>query len=340
MREEKLTPELLKRFLEGQATEEERLLVETWYQETNFTESEGTPFNQEAHLLRIREKINTTTGEFLDLDSSPMPVRLWRQAQRYVAVALILLIGGLGLYYVSELSQPTTSSIASLVIKNSEKKVAKHTLPDGTSIWLNPEASLSYYPESFMGDHRNVTLEGEAFFDVSKDASRPFIINSKEIVIKVLGTSFNVRAISGQENYAVSVVSGKVEVASVKEADKNVTLLAEEEAVFEVATGSLLTSRIPDKNQPNAPWQPVSLAFEDTPLKDVAQQLEKRFGITVQLAHEGLNKCLVTANFDQNRLSEVLETITQMLGATYEINASVVTISGEGCTNPGPGTHQ
>ena len=140
---------------------------------------------------------------------------------------------------------------------------------------LNARSTIRY-PEEFVGDNRTVFLEGEGFFDVVRNEHKPFIINSEDIKIQVLGTSFNVRAFKDEKVIKVSVLSGVVKVGK----SEGVSLLLEPSAmaIYDKKNNELEKTKF-DRTK-ELGWKDGVLFFDDEPLHEVFKKLEDWFGVT------------------------------------------------------------
>ncbi len=274
----------------------------------------------------------------VDVTTAPTVIRpLWhRQWGWAAAAASVLLILGIGLWprltAPDRINKTAVQFSASLNIINQTKQVLAQRLPDGTVVWMTPGAQLTY-PRQFATRSRTVQFTGEGFFEVTKDAARPFIIHSGQLKTQVLGTSFNVKANAGSDTYAVSVVTGKVSVsAPMKNGTlKTVLLQPQQRAVFELNTQQLATTSVPVKATKQEVWQPASLSFDDATLDEVAKRLAHTFNADVTLANPALANCRLTVDFNQQRLAEILEQINKLLNTQYSLNGSRVVLTGEGC---------
>ncbi|TDE10505.1 FecR family protein [Dyadobacter psychrotolerans] len=332
MHNSQVDPELLRKYLQGKCNPQESFLVEQWYAAINKESASDEPFDQQAHLKSIQEKIGLKIDSGDDSDEKIK--KFWPKLTRYATAAFIVLVCGVSFYlYRSGGLKTMPLNNALTTIANTHKQVKKHFLPDGSVVWLNPNAVLSYSPEAFSATSREVNIQGEAFLDVTKDASRPFLVRTAGLLVRVLGTSFNVKANDRQKHYEVSVVSGKVQVSTAAEMEpkKYVMLLPTQKAVFQLNTGVMTATQLGYAEQKAETWQPVSLTFEDENLGEVIKRLQTKFGISIRLADKDLNNCFLKATFENNRLSEILETTTQMLNASYEMEGDSIVIYGEGC---------
>jgi len=247
------------------------------------------------------------------------------------------------------------------VFKNNKKEnVAQNTvttrkgsksniqLPDGTIAWLNADSKLTYN-ENFRGDFREVTLQGEAYFDVVKDKSRPFIIHTKTIDIRVLGTAFNVRAYETEKNTETSLFRGSVEITLHNSPEKKIILKPNEKLL--VNNKSLLTStQTEEKNKTrNASavditvgkvhfeekdssalenlWIKNKLVFDAESLEEVALKIERWYDVKVVInGDDDLRQTAYSAIFENENLLQVMEALKITGNFKYTINKDIVTI--------------
>ena len=248
-------------------------------------------------------------------------VKLWRRLVS--AAAVLLILSGLYLYR-SDLSklvaQPPTHQLLSAAAER--KQVS---LPDGTKVWLSPNSKLAY-PDKFEGTARHVTLEGEAFFEVTHDASHPFVIKSGELSTTVLGTSFNVSAYTQQNTINVTLVTGKVAVALIgQNTTRRDTITANQRIIVDKAASSISKVDYPDA----AAFLNKRLGlyeYRGAALQEVIGDLENQYGIKIkadsQLAESkfyGNLKMTDPLTETLNKLSTVMETKWEKDGGQYVI---------------------
>jgi len=332
-----ISPELLKKYLEGNCSPEEIFLVDEWYlslagaDEITISEEQ---FDQLRHLKKVEAKIKEATYN----DAGIKPLMKFTSARRnfiHLSVAaMLLIVAGLTIYFTLNKADISFGfGGRPISVFNKSRQVKKHTLPDGSMVSLNPGARISYDQKRFSNRVREVKLLGEAFFEVQKDPEHPFLVNSEGVLVKVLGTSFNVKANQGDSQYEVSVVTGKVSVSIPEDAGKQITLLPNQQGVFKVNSRELVAADFPKSKGKLPVWQPVSLTFQDEKLGNVVKKLEEKFDVDINLANPDLENCRIKATFDNNRLSEILEMTMEMVEAKYQMQGDVVTIDGKGCAN-------
>jgi transmembrane sensor len=188
-----------------------------------------------------------------------------------------------------------------------------------------------------------VFLSGEAFFDITKNPERPFLVHAKDIVTRVLGTSFWVKNTEGGKNIAVEVVTGKVTVYKEKTRLKTpsesdgVVLTPNLKVVYFIENEHFVTGLVEkpvlvktEETTEKTPTIP-QFSFNDAPLSEVMHQLEAAYGIQIVLANDVLNNCPFTGDLTKQPLFTKLDLVCASLNAVYEVKGTSILISGKGC---------
>lgn len=195
-------------------------------------------------------------------------------------------------------------------------------LADGTKVWMNAESSLKY-PVAFSGKERRVYLEGEAYFEVSKNKEMPFIVDMGKASIQVLGTSFNARAYKDETNISATLAEGRIQLNAGK---KNVRLLPEEQGVFELSTGNLSRKKV-DINLYTG-WKDGRFIFQEQTLEEMMNTLARWYDINVFFENCAAREVTFTGNLKRydsfNKIIELLE-MTGM--AHFKVNGNSILIS-------------
>lgn len=318
-----MTPETLKKYLSNQCTEEERRQVNEWYQQLDFPAEEPFGDSDEERLYRsIRSELGSNEPE---LPVRPL-VSVWSYIGRIAAVFVL----GFGilfyLYHKSAAVDPRPDG-GWVSFTNSKHRIVPYLLPDSTTIWLHPGAQIQH-AKSFRT--RDVSFSGEGFFHVKPDKSRPFVIRSGDMRTKVLGTSFNVRAIPGEASFKVSVATGSVQVGDAS-GRRSVILKPEQQVVFEKKSKQMQVAAVRVASSDKELWQSASLVFNEVPMTEVAGRLMHTFHIRIDFADPDLARCRLKVDFTEQRLPEILDMIDTLLGSTYRLEGDRVIFSGEGC---------
>lgn len=239
-----------------------------------------------------------------------------------VAAAVVLLSGMLWFFWQETRSQ-TGSATPQLAVASTKGKIEK-VLPDGTRVLLNENSRLSY-PQAFGADSREVTLVGEAFFEVMPDPARPFRIHAKHTTVQVLGTSFSVRAYT--ENVRVAVRTGKVKFTA---KDKKITLVKNEQASFDAEKDTLVKAPKLDLNL--LAFKTGQLEFKDERLEDVLKTINEFYHADVRLANKRLGNCPLNTRFEDASFDYVLGVTTETLGLRIvKREGNHVLLDGQSC---------
>lgn len=267
---------------------------------------------------------------------------------RWTAIAAsiaLLAVLGFVLYTKQLKDKSPTANLASNSISkhNNTTSVMKLVTDDGSVVSLQPGSTL-HYPLHFNSSKREVILEGEAFFEVTRDINRPFFVYNRDIVTHVLGTSFNVKANKDNQQVEVAVRSGKVEVYQAdndrqntrKPGGNGVVLLPNQKVVYNEKAKQFIPSVVDQplpviNNSNTSVVATPRTVFEETSLKEVLPTLEKTYGIEIITENEHLYNCLFTGDISQQDLFTRLEILCKAVGATYEIMGTRILIKGKGC---------
>ncbi len=208
------------------------------------------------------------------------------------------------LFFYNLGQQSVTGQFAMQQISSPPGVRSEIVLPDGSKVWLNAESTISY-PVPFNSNGRHVQLTGEAFFQVKKDERNPFRVESGKVNVTVLGTRFNVKAFPGDETTEVTLEEGKVKLNSTGyETGQEIELRPGERAVINKKSNSV---RISAGNiEKYIGWREGKLIFDNSPLSEVAQSLERWYGVEVQIADPEILTCQISSTFENESLHQVL----------------------------------
>jgi transmembrane sensor len=249
----------------------------------------------------------------------------WISMAAAILVFAIALGGGSYFYLQSDVVEP---SLAVQTELPSLHQVIK--LPDGSIVKLNSGSTLNY-PETFEGHaKREVFLTGEGYFDVKHDPTREFVVHTGKINTVVLGTAFNIKAYDGQENIVVTVTRGKVRVSDEEQVLGIIT--PNQQITFSRENHASNVAQV--HSEETIAWAANDIFFDDTTLEEAASDLEKRFGVSIDLTNDALKTCRFTATFLQGEdLNQMLTVICEFNGAQFvDLGSGVIEISGEGCS--------
>ncbi|MEN7547670.1 FecR domain-containing protein [Rapidithrix thailandica] len=241
-----------------------------------------------------------------------------------VAASVVLLIC-VGIYFSNTLSiEEETPAITYIekVIPKGQKVIL--TLPDSTIVHLNSESRIKF-PQGFTKQLREVELEGEAYFEVQKDPARPFVVKSKYLQAKVLGTAFNFKAFPEEKQVRVALVEGKLQVSdSLVATGHSMILSPTDMAVFDIRKKTLQKSGF--DLQEEIGWKDGQLAFRKASFQEIIHRLERWYGVEIEVNRvpdiQGF-----TGDFARQSLDDVLEGISYAIPFDFQINKQKVTIT-------------
>ena len=275
----------------------------------------------------------------------PKPAFNWWKVATIAATVALLVVGG---FYRFALTHPVQQPVQIVFVADRATQIA---LSDGTKVWLSAHSQI-HYPQTFTAQTRDVTLEGEAYFEVAHNDKQPFRVLAGGQTVVALGTSFNVRAYAGEADVKVALVEGSVSVTDDK-TKQAVVLLPAQEAAIHKSAGSIKVTD--DKtNQPLAAapiqnknirakvgsiavsdanldvlmsWKTGKYVFENLPFKDIAKILEKGFQVTIHIENEKLKNKPYTMRFENGEsLEKILDLIQINAKYSYKYHNGIVVI--------------
>jgi transmembrane sensor len=311
---------LLDRYLNGSASSEETKLLNQFfdsYHDKPGDMAEIGPEIKEEIFLSIQARMRPDIRK--DQRSS-FPIWL-----RAAAAISFLLIASYFLFDQYLSPEKTNQPLAKIKeVRASKGQKLDIRLPDGSRVKLNANSKISY-PEKLSGDTRDVTLDGEAYFDVSSNPSRPFIVHTRYANTKVLGTSFNVLVTS--EATAITLVEGKVDVTV--PTGQTASLVPNEQALISRESTNITTHQVDVEKY--IEWKSNTLRFDDTSVREAFSTIENWYDVEIDVNDPALLDCVITSKYKNESLANVLNSFRFMLKMDFKIDGNHITVSGKGC---------
>ena len=276
----------------------------------------------------------------LETSNSRSPFYRW-----WMAAAAILIIGGVAwslratfsgapVEYGKQISQTMVPLHEKI---NTSQKEQIISLKDGSTVRLKSGSKLSY--SDFASEERTVYLDGEGYFDIAKDPSKPFIVYAGHIVVQVVGTRFHVHSNTGNSKSNVAVTSGKVKVFAAGKSDdlgKDTESLAvylspNQQVVFDLNTSKFKTSLVENPVLLEGAQDAKQFYFTNTSIIGILNTLETAYGVSIRSENSKFESCKITAPLGDLPLFRKLDIICQTIGATYEVFGTEIVISGGDC---------
>ncbi|MBS1606907.1 MAG: FecR domain-containing protein [Bacteroidetes bacterium] len=298
------------------AGERDRVLEQFWSRH-----DDGMHPSVEENLKRVLTSLD------LNDTTTPPVLRLSRKRWWLWAAAAIPVLLTVGIVFARH--RDSRDPLASLMEKHNAKGTKSIIqLPDGSKIWLNADSKIRY-PESFKGASREIYLNGEAFFDVVKSPDHPFVIHLANGTVKVLGTSFNVRAYDNEPVVETSVATGRIafipRYRSANKRQDTIVVAADHKASYAFTKEELrtsATSSVEDKA-----WTEGKLIFRGMTMEQIAIELERNFGKKVVFVDSTPMAYVFTGSFENNTLDEIMYYLSRTKNFSYKITNTELLIS-------------
>lgn len=268
---------------------------------------------------------------------------------RYVAgvAACLLMIAGIYWYYSNRSTPASNNNAYKVFMQETEHKSFEYNnnsdaeqhivLSDGSEVVLEKNSRLTY-AANFSSGKREVYLEGNAFFNITRNPERPFIVYTQTIVTKVLGTSFYVKANTKAETASVVVKTGKVSVfkrENFTSTDagsttlKGMVVTPNQQVIYDISNEQMNKSLVEKPALANQAT--YNFEFDDTPAAEVFKTLQAAYGVPLLLDDEALATCTISASLGNEPFYEKLRIICKIINATYEVIDGTVVINTKGC---------
>ena len=347
--------QLLTRKLAGEATpnelhELEELLAlfpeALYYEETLKQITFQNELPEEIDIERAFELHEQKYGYEFDDHKKQEPISSKSYIKHWLIAASLLAVSTFAFYFLYHKNSASYTPTTEIVCG---KRIRKQViLPDGTSVWLNTNSKLQYDNAMLHKEHREVSLYGEAFFDVAKDKKHPFIIHTQKVTIKVLGTAFNVRAYPGDHITETTLIRGIIELSLNSDPQQRILLRPKEKLALNesVSTGPFDKSNDPkilnkltiENIEPieisnedyfeETSWIRNKLVFKNESFKELIPKLEKWYDVTIKINNKEVEDYQFTGIFENETITQALKEMQIIRPFKFNITANdVVTIN-------------
>lgn len=329
--------------------EEERLYV--WYETSG---EHRRQYEQICVLLKaavVSERTKNFRGRekaayrrFVERTMNRNRLRRWG-LWRYAAVAVVALGIGVLFPYIRQNDRALSVGLQRIEIPLGSK--SKIILPDGSQVWLNSGSCLSY-TTNFGEGKREVVLDGEGCFEVTKNKDCPFIVKSGEVVVEVLGTRFDFKSYGEDASGRVTLIEGRLKVSGLSAGQTGIILQPDQQAVIDKVARRIEVKKVeaadfagwtePQREKalrekaergqvPNVVLR-NTLFFDEEPLEQIVRDLERAFNVQIVIADEGLKQTRFYGDFrNEETLTEIMEIMSSNNSFTYRIDQDRITIN-------------
>lgn len=307
--------DLLHRFFEGKVTSKEKKDIKQWIAESD--EHRDQLFKERMILdaMIVSGKIPNSQSE--PVKRKPL-LRVFVELSKIAAVVVVMLIAGI--YFYTQKMNEINLATNTIIVPVGQR--ANIQLPDGTNVWLNARTQMTY-PAYFTGAKREIELNGEAYFEVSHDAEKPFVVHTKSFEVKVLGTKFNVKAYNDTEDFTTALMEGSVEVTNTMNKNNTIRLLPDQKVDYR--EGRLFRSSIEDYDIYR--WREGLMCFKDIQFIDLIRQFENSYGVSIIIENEKAKEKVFSGKL---RISDGIDNALRILqkdgGYIFEWDESGTTI--------------
>lgn len=317
---EKEFSQLLDRYLKRTCTEEEKASVEKFIQSNLEKPSEIASWEHERKIEVARRMKSRIMSE---ISSSHQSLNRYR----WVGIAAsVLLISVLGYLFRGNQQVPSEPSLVTKTTSLGQKLTFQ--LSDGSIVRLNAGSSISF-PVQF-GEKREVHLSGEAFFEVTKNVGRPFIVKTGVLRTEVLGTSFNIKAYPEEKEIQVTVASGKVKVKKTGSVNETPVLTKGQQAHYDNNEGKLAYKEVDIYHF--LYWKDGIIQFRDESLIQAFNQLERWYGVEFEMDEKVIQTCFINSTYKDESLENILMSMNFINGISYEfLSDKKIKITGTAC---------
>lgn len=285
---QKMDKNVLYRFFSRETSIEEEKYVLDWLGESSDNQAE---FNRERAFYNMTILLSEEETKPIEKQSVFIKYRWIKEIAKIAAVLLIAL--SIGLYYKTQTTNELLALTNTITVPAGQR--VNITLPDGTKVWMNAQSELRY-PAYFAGDDRRVKLSGEAYFEVTHNEQKPFIVETQSCDVEVLGTTFNVMAYPETDKFSTSLLTGKVKVTDKNNTSNQVVLTPDHEVRF--SDNKFTVEPIIDYDLLR--WREGLICFKNMRFTDLMEQLEKHFAVKIIIENKTVEQNILSGKLRIN----------------------------------------
>jgi len=313
--------QLITNRLLGTISEEESLFLDNWMSESIENRRLYSEQKRLWNLFEIHQKVqkideHKAYQKISKQLNSRAKTSVLPWIQRVAAILLLPVIVASAIYFYSEKNDRTQFSTVYNTVETPLGMRSSLTLPDGTRVWLNAGSKISY-PVLFSDKSREICLSGEAYFEVKKDKSWPFVVATKNMNIVVSGTTFNCNAYPENDQVQTVLVEGEVTLAN-QSATELATLNPGELAIFDNGNQQITTAKT--DLQKYIAWKSGKLMFRDDKMNKVVEKLERWYNVEFEIEDPEIADYIYTATFIDESLDQVLKMLSLSAPIRYTIS--------------------
>jgi transmembrane sensor len=308
---------IIQKFLSGETSEKEKHLLNRFYDSYDNEITEFEPKKEEIFKNQLKKDVFAAAGITIKPKRSISPAVF-----RYAAAIAFLIILSSAVLYFLKIGREKKQEFTWLEKITEYGQKASIELTDGTKIILNAGSKLKY-PEKFIGNQREVFLEGEAYFSVAHDPIKPFIVHTGEVYTTVLGTKFNVKNFDNEQDIAISLIEGKVKVTKETHNEKQTELVLKpmQQIILNKADENQIVGSFDPEEETG--WKDNILVFNNVAFEKVLTRLERNFGVKFELKDNSFRNIKIKADFQNESLDTIVKSLAKLTGLQYKTEKNV-----------------
>lgn len=325
-----LSESIVNKFLTGQCSEEELIEVNAWMKESEdnarylfrmeeiYHIGKFDQYTNEERMVRAEKRLHKKLDEEKGKQRKILRMHQW---MKYAAVIAVILVVGGGAGYWLYHNETAPQMVVAVANEGIVKEII---LPDGTKVWLNNSATLKY-PLEFSEKERNVHLDGEAYFEVTKNRHKPFTVQSDVMRVRVLGTTFNFKCDKNCRIAEATLIEGEIEVKGNKE-EGQIILTPGQRAELNKNNGRLTVKQVDAKL--DAVWHDNLIPFQKADIFTITKALERFYDVKIILSPDiQVGKTYSGVLKRKSTIESVLKSLQNSIPIDYKIVGSNIFIS-------------
>lgn len=322
--------ELIVRKFAGETTAEENIIIENWVKESKANNELFNDLNDIWHSAGsgsddeeydVDEAIRNFIHRTRSINEKKNRNFTINSVLRYAAI-LILALAIPFTYWIAQNPKTTDESFTTIYCAFGDKTSV--FLPDSSQVWLNSGSKLTFN-NNFKNGSRQLYLEGEGYFSVKKDAENPFLINTSDLNVKVLGTEFNLKAYPDEDDVSVTLVNGSLQVNN---SESTAMVVPNQKLLYKKETHKLTVEDLTDL-APETEWTNGRLVFRNVSLEELERKLERWFDVEIEFADEEVKERRFSGTLERESILEVISYFGISQYVDYQIKGNVITFKSE-----------
>jgi ferric-dicitrate binding protein FerR (iron transport regulator) len=315
--------ELIKRYLEGNCSDEEKIKVTEWIEDSPDHKKEYDILRRISDILIWRDESIANIYRTNYKEAKTRYIRVLQEVLKIAAVVVSTIVI-YKLIFIPDVSEDKafeaeTGIMQTLIVPSGQR--AEFIMEDGTKVWLNA-GSVFRFPGKFSYDIREVTLDGEAYFDVAKNQEVPFVVRTGRYDIKVIGTKFNLMAYNKSTIFETTLLDGSVEILN-KDEKKGIILSPNKCASLK--DDKIVITSVTDTT--HLYWKKGIISFKDEPFSSILNKLELYFDVKITVRNDEILNEIYSGKFrTKDGIEHILKVFRLKTKFTYTIDDNIITI--------------